>query len=348
MSKLHVFYRKEQSVHSPKIEILNGSIEPHYDGIERHNALVNTIMDNHHLFHLQEPSKEISKEQLLACHKPDYLLALEHSKNIGQPQKIPYCFFPGAAQENADPANLMHLGAYSFDTVTPLDGHTYPAALASSSNAIELADALYAKALPVGYAMCRPLGHHAMKSYFGGYSYLNNAALCARRLQRLSSLKVAVLDIDFHHGNGTQDIFYDDPNVLFASLHGEPAESFPYFSGSKDQTGHKDGLGTTLNVPLEKGTDSESYLDRLLNQVLPRIRAFEASFLVVSVGFDTYKKDPLGHFALEKEVYPRIARSLMDLGLPCALIQEGGYFLPDLPLLMLEFLTPWRNHHVIS
>ncbi|MFH1570913.1 MAG: histone deacetylase family protein, partial [Gemmatimonadota bacterium] len=188
------------------------------------------------------------------------------------------------------------------------------------------------------YALCRPPGHHAGAGYFGGYCFLNNAALAAARLARQGP--VAVVDIDYHHGNGTQDIFYDSDRVFFASLHADPDWEYPLYWGRADETGTGPGAGCTLNVPLPPGTGDGEYL-AALGRALAAARAFGPSCLVVSAGFDGYGGDPLGQFRLTAAGYGRIGAALAGLGLPTVIIQEGGYHLDGLrtgvPALLAAF-----------
>jgi acetoin utilization deacetylase AcuC-like enzyme len=171
------------------------------------------------------------------------------------------------------------------------------------------------------YALCRPPGHHAGYRFFGGFCYLNNAAIAARTL--LKEGKVAIIDIDYHHGNGTQDIFWNEGGVFYGSLHGDPSFEYPY-SGYADEQGGSAAPGTIMNIPLPAGTTRAPYLSAL-HQICQAVTEFKPSFLVISVGFDTYVDDPIGSFRLYIEDYTEIGRCLTQLALPTLLVQEGGY-----------------------
>jgi acetoin utilization deacetylase AcuC-like enzyme len=179
------------------------------------------------------------------------------------------------------------------------------------------------------YGLCRPPGHHAPRRAFGGYCYFNNAAIAAEYIARQTHERVCVLDVDFHHGNGTQQIFFDRADVLFVSLHGDPHRVYPYFTGFPDETGAGAGLGTTLNIALPAGVTDAQYFEAL-QPALDRIAEFDASIVVVSLGFDTHAADPLGDFLLTAEGYFETGRRVAQLGKRLVILQEGGYALPEL------------------
>jgi acetoin utilization deacetylase AcuC-like enzyme len=259
-------------------------------------------------------------------------------------------------------------GYYCFDMSAPIVAGTYRAARAAADAALTGA-ALLLEGQGAAYALCRPPGHHAGSDLCGGYCFLNNAAIAAEYLLRTTtdhrpqttdhrppatdperssvvsqlsttgsehssvvgrqSSVVAILDIDYHHGNGTQQIFYARSDVLFVSIHADPARDYPYFAGYADERGEGDGLGYNLNIPLEAGVGDERYL-AVLDQALAEIRALAPRFLVVSAGVDTFGGDPLGDFALTAAAYPRIGRRIAALGLPTLVVQEGGYAISEL------------------
>jgi acetoin utilization deacetylase AcuC-like enzyme len=174
----------------------------------------------------------------------------------------------------------------------------------------------------LAYAVCRPPGHHAGRRFFGGFCYFNNAAIAAHALAR--EARTAVLDIDFHHGNGTQDIFYERNDVVTASIHGHPDYAYPYFSGYEDETGSGAGLGGNRNYPLPPKADSERFL-RTLDRAIDFIAKARVEMLVVALGFDILKGDPTGTFMLTPADLRTIGRRLMRLGVPLLVVQEGGY-----------------------
>jgi acetoin utilization deacetylase AcuC-like enzyme len=180
---------------------------------------------------------------------------------------------------------------------------------------------------PMAYALCRPPGHHAERRVYGGFCYFNNAAIAAHHLSMHG--RTAVLDIDFHHGNGTQDIFYSRPDVLTVSVHGHPDYSFPYFSGFTNEAGEGPGIGFNRNFPLAPSTDDVAYL-RTFEKAVGRIERFRPSFLVVSLGLDVLKGDPTGTFVLTVKALRSMGRRLAGLAIPLLVVQEGGYNLRNL------------------
>jgi acetoin utilization deacetylase AcuC-like enzyme len=226
------------------------------------------------------------------------------------------------------------LGWHSFDTASPIAAGTWPAALAAASGA--LAAAAEAASGRNAYALARPPGHHAYAERMGGHCYLNNAALAAEQLRRAAD-RVAVLDIDSHHGNGTQGIFWERADVVFVSVHGDPERYYPWFVGHAEERGGGSGAGCNLNLPLAFGTADEGWLAAIAAG-LDAIRAFRAEALVVSLGFDASKDEPLNALAVTEDGFARAGQAIAKLGLPCAIVQEGGYNVHVIGTLLRRFL----------
>lgn len=254
----------------------------------------------------------------------DYLrticLELPESETV-----YPYVF-PVRRPDRKPDALWLRAGYYCIDTFTPLSRNAYLAARGAVDVAWTGAGRLLAGQRVV-YSLCRPPGHHAEPALFGGFCYFNNSAIAARRLAERGP--VAIVDIDYHHGNGAQAIFWRDPSVLTVSLHGHPSEAYPYFSGFDDEVGEGPGEGTNLNLPLPSGTGDDAYV-AALEGALERVRAFAPWALVVGLGFDLMKGDPTGSFTVSPEGMGRIGAALAALGLPILVVQEGGYALPNL------------------
>jgi acetoin utilization deacetylase AcuC-like enzyme len=226
-----------------------------------------------------------------------------------------------------------------MDTYTPIASKTYEAA--RSAVDVTLTGAKYLLGgEQIVYALCRPPGHHAEYKTMGGYCYFNNAAIAANYLSKHGG--VAILDIDFHHGNGTQQIFYYRPDILYVSLHADPHEKFPYSSGFANEQGAGEGFGFNRNYPLPLGTTNEQYLGVLL-KALRDVQTFNPKFLIVSAGFDTYEKDPIGGFKLTIPFYQTIGKEIANLHLPTIIVQEGGYYIEDLGRIALSFLKGITN-----
>ncbi len=277
-----------------------------------------------------KPPQDFGMAPLDVVHSADYLDHLQHiysenAEQVGYGCPVwPEVFALRSARR---PTGLLgRKGYYASDVYTPILEGTWEAAYWSAQTALSAAQAVL-DSRSVAYAICRPSGHHAGRDSYGGYCFLNNAAISARHIQRQTGSRVALLDFDYHHGNGTQDIFYEDPQVLFVSLHGDPEYAFPYYSGWADERGAGAGTGYNLNIPLPNGTDDSAYLTAL-DTALEAIRAYAPSYLVVSAGFDIGPGDPYGGFNVTGEGMRAIGARICSLNLPTVLIQEGGY-LPD-------------------
>ncbi|MDP9467620.1 MAG: histone deacetylase family protein, partial [Chloroflexota bacterium] len=197
---------------------------------------------------------------------------------------------------------------------------------------------------PLAYGLCRPPGHHAARGMLGGYCYFNNAAIVAEWLRREGGARrVAILDIDFHHGNGTQQIFWERGDVLYLSLHGDPARAYPYFSGYAAETGAADGAGLTRNWPLAARTGLDGYATALAEALRMVVSFAPDAPLVISAGFDTFEDDPIGDLALRTSDYGEIGRMIAGLGLPMVVLQEGGYAVEALGANALALLMGLRG-----
>ncbi|MGC9348127.1 MAG: histone deacetylase family protein [Anaerolineae bacterium] len=224
---------------------------------------------------------------------------------------------------------------YTYDFEDPILNGTWTAAYWSAQSALTAAELVRGGERAV-YALCRPPGHHATVDQYGGFCYLNNAAPAARELCRDGS--VAILDVDYHHGNGTQAIFYADPRVLYVSLHADPALDYPHFWGYRDEVGEGPGRGTNYNVPLSLGTGDTEYLVAL-DAALKVISGFAPRHLIVSLGLDAVRGDLIGKFGLTPEGWSEVGRRVAELALPTVIVQEGGYRQEGLGALVVAFLS---------
>ncbi|TRW96005.1 histone deacetylase family protein [Paracoccus sp. M683] len=229
-------------------------------------------------------------------------------------------------------------GWHMADTACPIGPGSHHAALRSVDCAIAAAQAL-AEGAGAAYALCRPPGHHANADTAGGHCLLNNAAIAAQHLRGHFD-RVAILDIDVHHGNGTQEIFYDRADVLTVSIHAAPDAFYPFYLGYADETGAGTGAGFNLNLPLPIGSGDQVWLGAI-RQGLARIAAFAPDRLVLSLGLDAHERDPLRGLAVTTPAFTQAASMIRNAGLPTAIIQEGGYLSDDLALNMAAFLDGW-------
>jgi acetoin utilization deacetylase AcuC-like enzyme len=234
-------------------------------------------------------------------------------------------------------------GYYCYGMDSPILAGTWEAAYWSAQCALSAAEYLVSvgkegAAAGCVYALCRPPGHHAARDLYGGFCYLNNAAIAAQYL----GPQVAILDIDYHHGNGTQEIFYSTSDVLCCSIHADPRIEYPYYWGSSEERGEGAGSGNNFNWPLPKNTGDTEYLD-VLARSLEVIASYSPRYLIVSVGFDILDGDPIGGFKITIDGLNRISAAIAGLGIPTLIVQEGGYLLSKLGQCALSFLSPFAS-----
>lgn len=322
-------YSPEHIRHDAPHEFFDGALIPAYEAPVR-ASIIHSALEAAALGPIIPP-RSYGIEPLQAVHSAAYLAFLEHAYSRwvsagGNPAAvIPSTFAVRWMHQPCDHP-LAAPGYYTFDGSAPIVAGTYQAARSSANAALTGAE-LLVEGQRAAYVLCRPPGHHAGSDMAGGYCYLNNAAIAAQFLHSHTP-RVAILDIDFHHGNGTQQIFYERADILFVSIHGDPAQNYPYFLGYAQERGTGAGLGYTLNFPLGRAISDQAYLP-VLDQALEAIAGFAPAFLVVSVGLDTFGGDPVAEngegFALSSAAYPIIGQHIAALGLPTLLIQEGGY-----------------------
>ncbi len=247
-----------------------------------------------------------------------------------------------AGHDTGLPAPGYRLFGYTFDTATPIVAGTYRAARVSVDVALTALDRSRGGA-HIAYGLCRPPGHHAGRALYGGYCFFNNAAIVAQALSDGGASRVAILDIDYHHGNGTQQLFWERHDVLYVSLHGDPSRAYPYYSGYDNEVGFGAGEGMNLNIPLPPRTDGDAYL-AALEIGLQAIQDHDPdSPLVVSLGFDTFERDPIADFALKTEDYHRIGAAIGELDRPVIALQEGGYAIDALGANAASFFAGLRG-----
>jgi acetoin utilization deacetylase AcuC-like enzyme len=241
---------------------------------------------------------------------------------------MPYVW-PARGQRDIRPDHVNGLmGYYSFDGGGSFVEGTWEAVQASAATALTAAE-LVAGGEPAAYALCRPPGHHAGISTMGGYCFINNAAVAAERFLDRGASRVSILDVDYHHGNGTQEIFYARADVQMINLHADTAMAYPFFSGRADETGAGPGEGYTRNFPMPFGTAWDTWGDNL-DAACRLIGTYSPDAVVVSLGLDTFEGDPISHFKLKREDYPRIGARIARLGRPVLFVQEGGYAVEDI------------------
>jgi len=314
---MKILYSQKHLSHFPHYEIFNGHADPHAEVPSRVENIKKSLIKEGYL--ISKLTKKTPLSLITQIHKKEYMDFLKKVSPYSYPSVFPYSQYSG----NIKLTNpLALLGKYSFDLYTPLLQNTFEIALESSSLAYELADDLRNRKIKVGYALCRPPGHHAETAKMGGYCYFNNSAIAAQYLSQKG--KVTVLDVDFHHGNGTQGIFYERGDVLTISIHADPDWKFPFFTGFTDERGIGEGEGKNINYPLPKGTTDNKY-QKVLEKTLKKIQKFHPKYLVVPIGLDTHEADPIGGFSLTTDYYTVMAKTINSLQLPSLIVQEGGY-----------------------
>jgi len=275
----------------------------------------------------QMAPRHFSEEHILAVHDPRFVAYLKRVCRLMEPGKSIYPYIFPIRNAARPPKELpVRAGYYCIDTFTPLNQNAYLAARRAVDCALTAAEALLA-GFHLAYALVRPPGHHAERKVFGGFCYFNSAAVAAHFLSAHG--KVAVIDLDYHHGNGTQDIFYLRSDVFTASIHGHPSFAYPYFSGFREETGEGAGRGYNLNLPLGETVNGPEYR-RALETALKAIRRFGPRFLVVALGLDTAKGDPTGSWQLTAPDFAANGQMVAGLKLPTLVVQEGGYRIASL------------------
>jgi acetoin utilization deacetylase AcuC-like enzyme len=297
---------------------------------------------------------------VLAVHDPEFVdwfsrawsewQAAGLDNDPGQPRVVPYVFaLPQLTSGRPIPepaAAWARSGRYAMDTMTLISPGTYDAARGAVDVALTAADLVLDGPLPAAYAACRPPGHHAGAQLYGGSCYLNNAAITAQYLRERGVARVAVIDIDAHHGNGTQELFYARDDVFFGSVHVDPSHGwFPHFLGFAAERGADNGVGTNRNLPLPPGTGDVEWV-AAVHDLVEEVRRFNPAALVVSLGVDAAEADPESPLKVTETGFARAGRALATLNVPTVLVQEGGYDLEHLGSLVIEVLAGFENAEI--
>jgi len=319
-------YSEKHALRDARAELSGGALIPPHERPERAELILRHVRASG-LGEVVGPDA-FGPEPLLRIHSAEYLRFLETAwaqwvaAGHGG-EAIPDTWVPHG-HRGREPANIVgKLGFYAASADSSITEGTWEAVQASAEVALT-AQRCVASGARSAFALCRPPGHHAFRDLFGGYCFVNNAAVAAQALRDQGAQRVAVLDVDFHHGNGTQAIFYSRGDVLFLSLHGDPRDAFPYYSGHADETGEGDGEGFTVNYPLPPGTGYDRW-GEALDDACRRVAAYAPQALVVSLGVDTFRDDPISFFTLESEDFIRCGERIARLGLPSLFVMEGGY-----------------------
>jgi acetoin utilization deacetylase AcuC-like enzyme len=338
---MKVFWDPVQLRHAPRFFLVRGQVRANFEVPARAEALLAACQAMRLPIEAPVPA---DASAFAAVHDPAYVAFLrdgfaawEKLPDRGEEMVANAHPVPEALrQASRQPAHIIgQLGWYTADTACPIGRETWASVAAAASCALEAAEE--AAAGRSAYALTRPPGHHAYPARAGGHCYVNNAALAAERLRARGAARVAILDIDSHHGNGTQGIFWEHGDVLFVSVHADPDGYYPWFVGHADERGGGAGAGANLNLPLALGTGDAGWLDAV-RAGTEAIRAFGAEALVVSLGFDASKHEPLNALSVTGDGFARAGAAIGGLRLPTAIVQEGGYAVSELGALLTRFL----------
>jgi len=340
---MQVVYTPAHLGHDVSVETFMGLSVPANEVAERAER-IRSSLEADGGFTIAAPT-EHGEGPITAVHDPGLVRFLEVAWSEVRAQGIPRAFlsadtypnramFAGMSPEAVEQVvrEPSHIGGragfWGLDSAAPLVAGTYVAARGAVDVALTAVDLVLGGA-NAAYGLCRPPGHHAAQAMYGGYCFFNNAAIAAHVIVEATGEHVAILDVDFHHGNGTQQIFWRRGDVRYVSIHADPDRQYPYFLGRADEVGEGEGAGENLNLPLRAGATNDDYLVAT-DQALDAIAAVPGSVVVVSLGFDTYGLDPIGDFALTTDLYHEVGRRVAALGRRLVILQEGGYHRPTL------------------
>lgn len=327
---MKIYASESHRKHFPQGELFGGQLVRPFECPERWEFIAEQIRERNIADILAPDALDMTP--VSAVHSEAYLTFLQNAWSLWSREN-----FAGEALPSVIPARRMRqrepdhidgkLGYYCMAIETAITAGTWQAAC--SSAAVAVSAARQTGQHQSAFALCRPPGHHAASDLYGGYCFLNNAAIAAQDFIQRGASRVAILDIDFHHGNGSQDIFYRRNDVLFVSLHGRPEDAFPHFLGYADETGQDLGEGFNLNFPLPPGTGFGPWSEALAAG-LRHIAGYAPDALVVSLGVDTYESDPISFFKLKTDNFSHIGQLIGQAGLPTLFVMEGGYAVQEI------------------
>lgn len=344
---MQVFWNSYSARHAPQFFLQRGQVRAHYEIPARAEALLAACQASGLPIAIAAPADLAS---LQAVHDAAYLAFLADGYSAWRaladagPEMVPN-IHPSPemiALRPTPPASMIgKLGWFTADLACPIGPDTWLAARAGAG--VALAAAAHLAQHRSAYALTRPPGHHSYRGRAGGHCYLNNAAIAAEALRRQGAARVAILDIDSHHGNGTQDIFYARGDIFFASVHGDPSGYYPWYVGHADERGIGPGEGKNLNLPLRLGSGDAEWL-QAIGMALAAIGKFQPDALVVSLGFDASRDEPLAALQVTEDGFARAGELVGALHLPTAIIQEGGYNVAVMGTLLSRFLAGFSTH----
>lgn len=343
---MKAYFADEQRRHDPKSFLSSGAPKPNPEVPERIERLLGGAKAAGCIV---ERPKSFGLGPIAAIHTPEYIEFLQRiferwQRIEGASAEVIPNIHPIARGGSRPDSAVGQAGYHMADTSCPISEQTFESSCWSAWTAVAAAEAIDAGA-PSAYALCRPPGHHAFADVAGGFCFFNNSGIAAQRLRK-SADRVAILDVDLHHGNGTQGVFYRRPDVLTVSIHADPVRFYPFFWGYADERGEGPGLGYNLNLPLERKSGDEIFLQALAAGIR-RIEAFAPDALVVALGLDAFEGDPFGGLSVSTPGFARIGEAIATLDLPTVIVQEGGYLCDALSDNLTSFLTGFASRHKV-
>ena len=335
---MKAFFAEEQKRHDPIAFLSSGASKPNPEKPERVERLLAGAKAAG--LTIERPAN-FGLAPIAAVHTPEYLAFLETifarwQRIEGASAEVIPNIHPLSRTDGYPASAVGQAGFHMADTACPISAETFESGCWSAWSAVAAAQAV-ASGERAAYALCRPPGHHAFADVAGGFCFLNNSAIAAQALRRTVS-RVAILDVDLHHGNGTQGIFYSRPDVLTVSIHADPVRFYPFFWGHAGERGEGAGLGYNLNLPLARKSGDAEFLAAIAD-AKTRIAAFAPDALVVALGLDAFEGDPFGGLSVTTPGFARIGEAIAALGLPTVIVQEGGYLCDELADNLTSFLT---------
>lgn len=337
-------YSEDYKLRDSKTELAGGCLVEPFERPSRVEYILNEVRSRK-LGAIRAPD-QFGMEPVVQIHHVDYIeflsTAWDEWIREGYTGEAMTTCWPARRMSQRRPTHIDGLlGYFSLSSETAITPGTYEAALSSVNVALTGAELIHQGESAV-FSLCRPPGHHAAIDMYGGYCFFNNAAIAAQHLLNSGARRVVILDVDYHHGNGTQDIFYDRNDVLFISLHANPQQEFPHFLGYADETGIGAGSGYNINYSLDRGTNFNAWFSTL-EEAGKKISDFGADVLIISLGVDTFKKDPISHFTLDTDDFSRYGHYLAGLNLPALFIMEGGYAIEEIGVNTVNVLTGFED-----
>ena len=340
---MKTFYSEKHKLRDAKTELYGGQLVQPFERPSRAEYIHDRVAEVG-LGPIVTPD-DFGMGPILKVHDADFVQFLQEAwalweKEGFKGEALPTCW-PSRRMSNKKPAFIEgQLGFYALASETSYTDGTWEAAYASAQVALSATQEVLSG--EHAFALCRPPGHHAAYDMYGGYCFLNNAAVSAQFMRDNGKKRVAIVDVDFHHGNGTQDIFYAREDVFFASLHGDPMDAFPHFLGHADEIGTGRGIGFNHNFPMPPGTSFETWRTALAN-ALDKVAAFNADAIIISLGVDTFESDPISFFKLKSPDFITYGADIAALNLPTLFVMEGGYDISEIGLNTVNVLTGFEG-----